>query len=121
MPAYQLAVVTFLDIMGFSTIVRDRTAAEIDRMLDAVSSAAAKSDVIVGAGDNKTDILSFSDSVIRARPYGGGIRESTLIHELEDLAAAQWQLTAEGILIRGGMTTGPMSSGTTRSKANPRA
>lgn len=100
---YKRSVVTFIDILGFSDVVRDRSATEINDMLDLLSEAAATQPLF---GD--TEVLSFSDSVIRTRRCGEAVLSAVVI-EIRELAVAQCDLALEGVLIRGGMTTGDVS------------
>jgi hypothetical protein len=107
---YQRAIVTFLDILGFAKIVEDASPSVIDLMLDAIDTTAAAPGLIRHHTEEAdVHVLSFSDSVIRIRPCSQHVSEGVLICELEDLAATQWLLTQEGILVRGGMTIGDIS------------
>lgn len=104
--AYQRSVVTFVDILGFSDLVERLCADEVTEMLDAIGATAAQS---VGAEDQKTGVLSFSDSVIRSRPIATETVYDALLHEIQQLATAQWTLLEFGMLIRGGTTVGEIS------------
>lgn len=104
--AYTRSVVTFVDILGFADLVRDRSAVDIADMLDAFGETAARP---LEGTDNTTSVVSFSDSVIRARPIGPESIYDALLHEIQDLATAQWQLLEFGMLIRGGTTVGDVS------------
>ncbi|MBW6528975.1 hypothetical protein KZ813_19215 [Sphingomonas sp. RHCKR7] len=101
--AYRQSVVTFVDILGFSKIVEKGPFAQIDEMLDAMGKTAAQP---VGEVGKLTSILSFSDSVIRARSLEGETVYDALLQEVQDLATAQWTLVEFGMLIRGGTTVG---------------
>lgn len=102
MAGYRKQIVTFLDIMGFRNIVSMKTADEISMMLDhTLANAAAPS----AAKESETSVISFSDSVIRARPCAKDLA-GALFHEVEELARAQWALLNKGILVRGGVTAG---------------
>lgn len=102
MAAYRKQVVTFLDIMGFREIVKAGDVDRITRMLDLIQAKAAAPNE---GNPNDTSVISFSDSVIRARP-GGTDAVGALMHEVNELATAQWELMEFGILVRGGMTYG---------------
>lgn len=104
--AYIRSVVTFVDILGFADLVRDGYAADIADMLDAIGETAARP---LGGKDNTTSVVAFSDSVIRARPIGPESIYDAMLHEIQDLATAQWQLLEFGMLIRGGTTVGDVS------------
>ncbi|WP_139278854.1 hypothetical protein [Sphingobium sp. YR657] len=99
---YTKQVVTFLDIMGFKEIVAGQDAQAITRMLNLIQKKAA------AAGEDTaeaTKIISFSDSVIRARPVSEDA-VTALLFEVGELATAQWDLMGSGILVRGGITIG---------------
>lgn len=104
---YRKSVITFLDILGFQEIVNSYGADDISKMLDAVSEVAGNA---LQPGGERTEILSFSDSIIRMRPTKDGDFIENLIHEVRDLAWAQWSLMEHGILVRGGTTIGEVLS-----------
>ena len=106
---YERSIVTFIDILGFADIVDHQSASAIDLMLEAVQRTAGAPDLLADGRERATQILSFSDSIIRARAYGAEREESTLLVELEEVALAQWLLAKEGIFIRGGMTAGDIA------------
>lgn len=106
--SYRESIVTFLDILGFRNVVTSRGFDDIENMLDAMSETAAAP---VGEAGKKTDVLSFSDSVIRARPTSSKDVFADLLHEVADLAHAQWSLMEYGILVRGGITIGKIAMG----------
>ena len=88
--------------MGFRNIVGLKTADDISDMLDRIlASAAAPS----AAGEGNTSLISFSDSIIRARPCARDLSVA-FFHEVSELARAQWNLMNSGILVRGGITAG---------------
>lgn len=102
MAGYRQQVVTFLDIMGFRNIVGMKSADEISEILDRTLASAATPSV---AGEADTSMISFSDSIVRARPCSKDLA-SALFHEIGELARAQWTLMNRGILVRGGITAG---------------
>ncbi len=103
---YQHSVVTFVDILGFADLVRREGPDEIVEMMDAMNETAASP---VGVDGLRTSVVTFSDSVIRARPIGPESLYEALLHEIQDLATAQWTLLEFGLLIRGGTTVGDVS------------
>lgn len=105
---YKTAVVTFLDILGFRKIVATQNQEEIASILDAIAETAATP---VGLGSEQTEVLSFSDSVIRVRATQPSMSFEDLLHEVQDLAVAQWSLLELGILVRGGTTIGKVATG----------
>jgi hypothetical protein len=104
---YTKQVVTFLDIMGFREIVAKQDAEAITHTLNLIQKKAA------AAGDDSaeaTKVISFSDSIIRARPACED-PVAALLYEVGELAAAQWDLMGSGILVRGGITIGDVLVG----------
>jgi hypothetical protein len=71
-------------------------------MLDLIQAKAAAPGT---DGPDSTSIISFSDSVIRARPCAGDV-VAALVYEIRELAVAQWELMNHRIFVRGGMTIG---------------
>lgn len=104
--AYTNSVVTFVDILGFADLVGREGEQEIAERLDAMGQTAASP---VGREGDGTAVVSFSDSVIRAREVGPETVYDALMHEVMDLATAQWTLLDFGMLIRGGTTIGDVS------------
>lgn len=102
--AYRQSIVTFLDILGFRNIVRDQGFDDIQTMLDLVGEAA-------GLAEKSTKVLSFSDSIIRARHTNQNTMFEDLLYEVKSLAQAQWALLEHGILVRGGVTVGKVAIG----------
>ncbi len=104
--AYRQSVVTFLDILGFREMIRNKPASVVSAALDAVSETAAQP---VGIGGDQTKVISFSDSVVRVRPTDAESPYEALLHEIQDLSAAQWSLMDFGVLVRGGTTIGEVA------------
>ena len=105
--AYREAVVTFLDILGFSDLVQNRSAQEISDSVEQVRSfAGARTD-----GDEDFEIgrpraVNFSDSVIRIRHFDDDYGIGVLFHEILAMVHAQADLANRGIFVRGGITVG---------------
>lgn len=100
---YRPAVITFVDILGFSDLVRTRSAADVQGILDRVRSFAARES---GDEGEHTRAFSFSDSVIRVRHYDTEYPTGAIFQEVLSLVHAQGELITDGVLLRGGMTTG---------------
>lgn len=104
---YTRQVVTFLDIMGFREIVAGQDAEAITLTLNLIQKKAA------AAGEDSaeaTKIISFSDSVIRARPVSDD-PVSALLWRSGNLRRPSGDLMASGILVRGGITIGDVLVG----------
>lgn len=104
---YQYSAVTFLDILGFRKITSTVPPSDITAMLDAISKTAGKP---IGEAGDHTQVLSFSDSIIRVRPADANSPFEALLFEVQDLAVAQWSLLETGILVRGGCTIGDVAA-----------
>jgi hypothetical protein len=105
--AYRKSVVSFLDVLGFRRIVEDEEAPAIANILDLLTQTAAEP---VGPDGEDTETLSFSDSIVRVRPVKPSSVFDALLHEVQNIAAAQWSLFEAGILIRGGVTVGDVAT-----------
>lgn len=100
---YQKSVVTFIDILGFRELVSTRPASEVDRAVKLLRRFAGK--------DRRDPLgvtsISFSDSVVRARPID---QPSAVFFELLDLLHAQGELIGLGVLVRGGIALGDIAN-----------
>lgn len=92
-----------MDILGFREIVAQRSATEIRHVLDLVRDFASDDDELPEAD---VVALNFSDSVIRIRYYDTKYSIGALNHEVLSLIHAQGELVNNGVLVRGGITTG---------------
>lgn len=108
---YQKAIVTFIDILGFSDFVKQSDADSINRVLDAVHKETSPLILDEDAEkDDHAEVISFSDSIVRIRrieteknqKYPMGL----LFEELLSLVHAQGKLIDFNIIIRGGVSVG---------------
>lgn len=99
--SYSKALVTFFDILGFSEMVKNLSANEINAVLDKFSYHNGEGQY--DKADFGPTVLSFSDSVVRVQKTS---ERSSLFFELVNLMHAQGELVAKGILVRGGMALG---------------
>ena len=110
--SYRPSIVTFIDILGFRSIVDRVLAHEIYEIVKCVQRHAGSTD----EGDvrefglvdevNWTRCVFFSDSVVRVRPFDAETADGSLYSEIIDLVCAQGLLAQKGIFIRGGLTIG---------------
>jgi hypothetical protein len=115
MAGYEFSIVTFLDILGFRDLVMTADATVVNSKLEALERFTRPSSS--AHTDNPDEsyepiILQFSDAVVRIRrtrtkwnqrhPIG------LVFAELLDLVHAQGELIREGVLIRGGVSCGPI-------------
>ncbi len=106
--AYRPSVVTFLDILGFREIVRDRSASEVRAIIDVVRRFGTPDPDIDAApeGFETTASVAFSDSIVRVRAYDTDYPSGALFHEVISLVHLQAELIAHDVLVRGGVTVG---------------
>jgi hypothetical protein len=107
---YEACIVTFIDILGFRTLVTDRSAADVHRTIKALERFTKPHDSAIGPEDtgliSQAYAQSVSDAVVRIRPYQTRYRDGALIREIIDLLHAQMELVNLGVLIRAGVTIG---------------
>lgn len=113
MASYELAIVTFLDILGFSDLVMKSEAEIINSKLKAVEYFASPS--LKPPPDDPDEayaplVHQFSDAIVRVRRVQTKCNKQRPIglvfQELLDLVHAQGELIREGVLLRGGVTYG---------------
>ncbi|MEI7638417.1 MAG: hypothetical protein WCJ37_13995 [Syntrophus sp. (in: bacteria)] len=109
---YRKAIVTLIDILGFTQLIKNSSPAEIVyRKLEEVRKSTKS--LGEGWGDSLRDFLpqvfQFSDTIIRVRFTDTNKREfpiKLLCTEIGDIAFAQMELINQGVLMRGGMGYG---------------
>ena len=116
---YERCVVTFIDILGYRALLKTKSAAEILEILEALRKFAEGD----GDGDDRPRSMdevrlytqafseSVSDAVVRVRTVDTQSQDGPFLYELLDLVHAQIACVDRGILIRGGMTIGPVHVG----------
>lgn len=105
---YQKAIVTFLDILGFGELVKEKEDIHISKILDEVKRSTVPNTEM--ATLYQPEVISFSDSIVRVRrveseenlAYPIGL----LFQELLNLVHAQGELIDTNVLIRGSVTFG---------------
>ena len=115
---YQRSIVTFMDILGFREIIKSRTPQQVTEVLDLFKRFSGADDYKDSHEGAFPYVLTFSDSVIRVRQIDTELNKSRpqglLYFELMDLLHAQGELIFKGILVRGGVTIGPVAVGEQR-------
>jgi hypothetical protein len=113
-PEYVDAFVTFIDILGFSNLIKELDSPAINAHLDAMrifNSAPQRRRAELQDQELLPMVYQVSDSIIRVQPvllYGTPKNRilDFYVGELESLLIAQGNLACNGIFIRGGMTYG---------------
>ncbi len=112
---YKIALVAYLDILGFRNLIATKEACEISRILRAVNEAVEppahqKRLKMRAVGIVEDEYVHFSDLSLIVRPFEGGEVNppgSQLFALLLHIVHAQVRLVIdEGILIRGAVTVG---------------
>ena len=106
-PDYQECIVSFLDILGFRSLINELSASEIRQRLEIFRKfsrpdESEKRGKYYGQGifsDPGHEIVS--DAVVRARPIRTEVRDGPLVLELIDLLHIQMQCVEYGIALRG--------------------
>lgn len=106
---YNYSIVTFIDVLGFREIVKNKNADEIDKILD-IFNDFASSEEDKELNPFEPTCLSFSDSIVRVRNLDSEENISYpighLFHEVNSLVHIQMNLINMGVLIRGGVSVG---------------
>lgn len=111
---YYNAIVSFIDILGFRSLILKHSADEIHRIIRLLKGHfEEKFYVLRGSGENLIDAevvgprsVNFSDCVVRVVPTDLSRQNSTLAWEILFLKQAQLRLAAMGVWTRGGIATG---------------
>jgi hypothetical protein len=110
--AYINSIVTFIDVLGFSDLLRSDPSG--DRILRVASRLRqyATEDLDGRRASLQGTAIHFSDCVVRCTPLRGGEDPlPEILEELEDLTYVQGELLGEEILLRGGVAVGPAHIG----------
>lgn len=104
--AYRPAVITFIDILGFSDLVaKSENPQRIRDILRRLASFAANTGDLEYETD-ETAAVVFSDSIIRVRFLDGRYRSGALFQEVLKLLHVQGEMLTDDVLLRGGLTVG---------------
>jgi hypothetical protein len=110
--AYEPCIVTFIDVLGFKSLLENRSAAEVHAVLKVLRDGTRPDD---GPPPRSMDEVrlrsrafaeSVSDAVVRVRVYDTQQRDGALFWELLDLLHAQLDCIGRGVVIRAGITVG---------------
>jgi len=106
---YQPCIVTFIDILGFRTLIENRPPKEVYKVLQSLKHFTNPVEDLFGGANisiSRAHARSVSDAVVRVRPYKTAYRDGALVHEILDLLHAQIELISQGVLVRAGLTVG---------------
>lgn len=115
--AYEPCIVSFIDVLGFRALLRDKSALDIYRILTNLRyftsprperESRRMKDVRL---HSRAFSDSVSDAVVRVRVYDTQYRDGAFFHELLDLVHAQIECVNAGVLIRAGVAVGQVHVG----------
>lgn len=110
---YRPSLVCFIDILGFSALLKNMSANEVHKVLSRLRETTEPSDHynISDKEISQPHWFQVSDAIVRVRHYDTAYRDGALFHELFDLGIAQANLAQSGVFIRGGLAIGDASTG----------
>lgn len=109
---YEPCVVSFIDVLGFRSIIDERSAAEVHSILSGLERFTRPDEEPPPRSMDEARLHSrafsfaVSDAIVRVRPYNTQFRDGALFWELYDLLHAQVALVGNRVLIRAGVTVG---------------
>lgn len=109
---YEPCIVTFIDVLGFKSLLEDRSAAEVHAVLRVLRDGTRPDDEPAPRSMDEVRLRSrafaeaVSDAVVRVRVYDTQQRDGALFWELLDLLHAQLNCISRGVVIRAGVTVG---------------
>jgi hypothetical protein len=111
--SYENAIISFLDILGFGSIVLNSAYEEVRKTLNAIEYFSKPQKYFDAKDFYKPIVHIFSDTIIRIRPVerkdNRKYRIGLLFHELLDLLHIQGELIGHGALLRGAVSFGKIS------------
>ena len=116
---YERCIVTFIDILGYRVLLKTRNASDIVKIVRTLRAFTA-GDADHHEPPTRMDEVrlhtqsfseSVSDAVVRVRTVDTQSQDGPFVHELIDLMHASIECVNQGILVRGGMTIGPVHVG----------
>lgn len=115
-PDYEECLVTFFDVLGFRNLLHTRSGAEtrdlllmFRRVSEGDATPPTRSDEMRMTSEVHAEIVS--DAIVRTRTIETQYQAGPLVWEIIDLLHIQIECVANGILVRGAMTIGPMHLG----------
>jgi hypothetical protein len=105
---YSPHLITYIDILGFRELVKEKTPNFISHAIQKVIQATAPDDKISKA--NEENYVKFSDLIVHTvpilSPANKKYRDGIVFQEIQGLATAQASLVGDGLLLRGAVTMG---------------
>lgn len=110
--SYEPCIVTFIDVLGFRTLLESRSAGEVHAVLHVLRDGTRPKEEAAPRGMDEVRLQSrafaeaVSDAVVRIRVYDTQQRDGALFWELLDLLHAQLDCIGRGVVVRAGITIG---------------
>jgi hypothetical protein len=105
---YTPHLITYIDMLGFGDLVKERSPNFISRAIRRVIEATAPDEAT--RKENKENYVKFSDLIVHTVPIFSAankkFRNGIVFQEIHGLASAQASLIGEGLLLRGALTIG---------------
>ncbi|EZP68026.1 hypothetical protein BV97_05667 [Novosphingobium resinovorum] len=109
---YEPCIVTFIDVLGFRSLIANRTAGEVHAILHMLRDVTRPEVEPAPSRMSEVRLRSqafaevVSDAVVRVRVYDTQQRDGALFWELLDLLHAQLDCIGRGVVVRAGITIG---------------
>ena len=107
---YQNGIVTFMDLLGFRSLLRDKSPQELSRIMNIFISEGNPREGYDSDFDSMFTYAAISDCFFRAANTEHEINQKHptghFYHEIMDIVFIQCHLLMEGYLLRGAMTYG---------------
>ncbi len=108
---YEPAIVSFIDVLGFRTLLSTRSAADIQNIILDLREFTTPDDLPVRRMKevrltSRAFAESVSDAVVRVRVFDTQYSDGAFFNELHDLLHIQLQCIVSGVLIRAGLAIG---------------
>jgi hypothetical protein len=109
---YEPCVVSFIDVLGFRSLLGTRSAADIYGLLRQLEQFTRPDEEAPPRSMDEVRMRSrafsftISDAIVRVRPYDTQYQDGAFFNELYDLLHAQVGLIENGVIIRAGVAVG---------------
>ena len=114
---YEECIVSFLDILGFRSMLEEKAPEEIAEMLEVFRTASlpdgreSKREPDEKGEDSVVRVEILSDAIVRARTMEAKYQRGFLFCELHDLLQIQLTCVEYGVVVRGAVTVGNLHLG----------
>src|SRR5665213_2249356 len=109
---YEPCVVSFIDVLGFRSLLATRSAADVHGLLRQLEQFTSPNEekpprsMDEVRSQSRAFAFAVSDAIVRVRPFDTQYHDGAFFWELYDLLHAQIDLLANGVVIRAGVAVG---------------